>query len=108
MYVYYLIDRHAPTSTLFPYTTLFRSYKPTPGMVLQYRLNKPATLYQVPGEMTAHELRELFDRSEEHTSELQSRPLLVCLLLLEENGSHELIVPWTLAQQGKAVFNGFG
>src|SRR2546428_5962222 len=69
--------RRPPRSTLFPYTTLFRS----PPVLLQERLRLLAEL--VPrrrgvGEAEAHA------RSEEHTSELQSRSDLVCRLLLEK------------------------
>src|SRR3989442_6213341 len=73
--------RRPPRSTLFPYTTLFRS-------VLVLAVHHPG--------FTASELRQRFSavanghqrlrhhRSEEHTSELQSRPHLVCRLLLEK------------------------
>src|SRR5438067_4129441 len=65
--------RRPPRSTLFPYTTLFRSrpIKSVPTM--------PAVLWW----MTARE-RSSDSRSEEHTSELQSRFDLVCRLLLEK------------------------
>src|SRR5437870_8825177 len=61
--------RRPPRSTLFPYTTLFRSdgYKPRASHV------------DVPGSRSAGPAR-----SEEHTSELQSRGHLVCRLLLEK------------------------
>src|SRR2546422_6707074 len=68
--------RRPPRSTLFPYTTLFRSLDPkTP----------PATpvLALVPVE-TDFSVRPARVRSEEHTSELQSRLHLVCRLLLEK------------------------
>src|SRR2546429_4135417 len=65
--------RRPPRSTLFPYTTLFRSHaKPGRGGVPGNRLRFPG----VP-------IRRDF-RSEEHTSELQSRLHLVCRLLLEK------------------------
>src|SRR3989442_8452678 len=60
--------RRPPRSTLFPYTTLFRSP--------QYRA------LSVPAHIPFLIWKE--DRSEEHTSELQSRPHLVCRLLLEK------------------------
>src|SRR5437870_11007151 len=62
--------RRPPRSTLFPYTTLFRS-RPQHGEVHGERL----------AELLAGRLRP---RSEEHTSELQSRGHLVCRLLLEK------------------------
>src|SRR6266511_3669635 len=66
---FFLMIRRPPRSTLFPYTTLFRSFRllaaePHPGDQLQG-------------------LRSM-ERSEEHTSELQSRENLVCRLLLEK------------------------
>src|SRR5436305_3872272 len=67
-----------PRSTLFPYTTLFRS------MGLEH--TKPLTRVRETIEATrlAPVGRALTGRSEEHTSELQSRPHLVCRLLLEK------------------------
>src|SRR6266511_4492231 len=68
VFFFFLMIRRPPRSTLFPYTTLFRS---------------PADEQTgVPG----HQLRHLppGERSEEHTSELQSRENLVCRLLLEK------------------------
>src|SRR5690554_7205969 len=79
-----------PRSTLFPYTTLFRSIKRTDqsrirnnpnkkpcfclALVFQYRKKRSAKTSTYPKA----------SRSEEHTSELQSRPHLVCRLLLEK------------------------
>src|SRR2546429_7237957 len=63
--------RRPPRSTLFPYTTLFRSFSGASQMARVWRAQAP----------------HLFDvviRSEEHTSELQSRLHLVCRLLLEK------------------------
>src|SRR5690554_7732875 len=91
-----------PSSTLFPYTTLFRSIysgsgRSIPGLNLVEVLEKQADkLLSFGGHYFAAGLRihadnlesfaETFeaDRSEEHTSELQSRPHLVCRLLLEK------------------------
>src|SRR3989442_7260136 len=64
--------RRPPRSTLFPYTTLFRSAAKKP---------KPATK---PAPSLTPETPPQAMRSEEHTSELQSRPHLVCRLLLEK------------------------
>src|SRR2546422_5523516 len=85
--------RRPPRSTLFPYTTLFRSRDPLRGAGDEHRGARrgrgPAPL-QVVGERFAHAAlaaRALGDggvRSEEHTSELQSRLHLVCRLLLEK------------------------
>src|SRR3989442_7554285 len=72
--------RRPPRSTLFPYTTLFRS-----GVHAVVRgVEQQAELLAAParGDFVAAQL--LLQRSEEHTSELQSRPHLVCRLLLEK------------------------
>src|SRR5205814_6624892 len=66
--------RRPPRSTLFPYTTLFRS----PGEVLRHQ-GPAGRLADVAGGDLDHR-----DRSEEHTSELQSLRHLVCRLLLEK------------------------
>src|SRR5436305_8140138 len=65
---FFLIIRRPPRSTLFPYTTLFRS--PLPDVPCR------------AGPRTGRRTRQ--PRSEEHTSELQSRPHIVCRLLLEK------------------------
>src|SRR3989442_11849389 len=65
--------RRPPRSTLFPYTTLFRS--------VQIAVCAPARAQDALTVVTAQPTGE---RSEEHTSELQSRPHLVCRLLLEK------------------------
>src|SRR5436305_11975853 len=68
--------RPPPRSTLFPYTTLFRSDKERDE--LGHHLG--AWLFS----QFLHGEQGLAERSEEHTSELQSRPHLVCRLLLEK------------------------
>src|SRR3712207_7381010 len=101
---FFLMIRRPPRSTLFPYTTLFRSVS-APGCglsaVLQgnlacaIRSEFPVELGAVHRHLTksrrpgrfCHLLAPLFpggSRSEEHTSELQSRQYLVCRLLLEK------------------------
>src|SRR3712207_6984284 len=78
--------RRPPRSTLFPYTTLFRSLTgnpdPTPaGYTWRIDTTPPDTvLDSVPSSPTTNST----PRSEEHTSELQSRQYLVCRLLLEK------------------------
>src|SRR3712207_8638026 len=84
--------RRPPRSTLFPYTTLFRSYPSLgPKALLQTRERRDLRVYGVPAFVRG--VRRLPDglrsrrrirRSEEHTSELQSRQYLVCRLLLEK------------------------
>src|SRR3712207_8517997 len=90
--------RRPPRSTLFPYTTLFRSKGKRHrdvGPTAQERREEEqarqreeeATTVRVNEFLTVAELSELIDvpaRSEEHTSELQSRQYLVCRLLLEK------------------------
>src|SRR5262245_64892832 len=66
--------RRPPRSTLFPYTTLFRSSRPPIG-------NRDVTL---PDGRSGWSLGPRTQRSEEHTSELQSLRHLVCRLLLEK------------------------
>src|SRR2546430_7363465 len=69
--------RRPPRSTLFPYTTLFRS-----GEVPEGHGGHRAHLHRRPG-------RARVARSEEHTSELQSQSNLVCRLLLEKKKNDE-------------------
>src|SRR5256885_5154322 len=93
--------RRPPRSTLFPYTTLFRSEPDTgPGDVVDDPERQRATDWHAPvGAMPAtarsgpkepvnpdvlRRMRRIEDRSEEHTSELQSPCNLVCRLLLEK------------------------
>src|SRR4051812_49921724 len=72
--------RRPPRSTLFPYTTLFRSDFFAEGAGLIESLTRAALA--ADGAALAHAARAL--RSEEHTSELQSHVNLVCRLLLEK------------------------
>src|SRR2546425_1868635 len=77
--------RRPPRSTLFPYTTLFRSpRKPRPAPNPPTRESAYALLRRVPPFHRLWRLPVLPGRSEEHTSELQSLAYLVCRLLLEK------------------------
>src|SRR5256885_5769400 len=92
--------RRPPRSTLFPYTTLFRSetvagvtvtdvgaVRPNPGsamMTLPYTTMHGGRVKIVVYDVLQRERLVLVDRSEEHTSELQSPCNLVCRLLLEK------------------------
>src|SRR5439155_25243784 len=86
-----------PTSTLFPYTTLFRSigvYVPPPSL---FSGTTPPFVGVPHGAFVKHVpyrkgwMRLVFDeRSEEHTSELQSRGHLVCRLLLEKKKNKDM------------------
>src|SRR5258706_2247645 len=71
--------RRPPRSTLFPYTTLFRSHLQKPNWFFSSR---HAALYALLHQ--SHLRRQTGRRSEEHTSELQSLTNLVCRLLLEK------------------------
>src|SRR5205809_6472076 len=85
---FFKLIRRPPRSTLFPYTTLFRSPRIQPG---SGRLKIASTSNQLSRHVSQHlETRGRFrieSRSEEHTSELQSRLHLVCRLLLEKKKS---------------------
>src|SRR5437762_5164961 len=96
--------RRPPRSTLFPYTTLFRS---------------PETSLQSPGKITACFpsferkstcVRLCVRRSEEHTSELQSPMYLVCRLLLEKKKTKKTIqcciyINYEIVSTTKSVFH---
>src|SRR5687767_15461163 len=90
-----------PTSTLFPYTTLFRS---NAGLLLRGIEKKDIRRGMVickPGSITPHTDFKcevyVLSRSEEHTSELQSLAYLVCRLLLEKkkNTSNRTVIEYT-------------
>src|SRR2546427_3356124 len=89
--------RRPPRSTLFPYTTLFRSLfenveriKELPGVkeVLREGRRMKVTTAGVD-----HIVPQIVNRSEEHTSELQSQSNLVCRLLLEKKKTHAVPLP---------------
>src|SRR3712207_8823365 len=96
--------RRPPRSTLFPYTTLFRSiskeYAPAAvaaGAVVvdnssAFRMKDgvPLVIPEVNPEAVHKHNGVIANRSEEHTSELQSRQYLVCRLLLEKKKQHHL------------------
>src|SRR5256885_8460424 len=95
MFFFFLMIRRPPRSTLFPYTTLFRSAqqfrkRPVRVAVLQMPANGRQTQVRHrphhTGDSRQHEKRRfpVEMRSEEHTSELQSPCNLVCRLLLEK------------------------
>src|SRR3712207_7628650 len=85
--------RRPPRSTLFPYTTLFRSRhrdgRLTLGAVTSPRGRRIASLFLCASLATSWTCTS---RSEEHTSELQSRQYLVCRLLLEKKKNKLYIV----------------
>src|SRR5688572_31069769 len=75
--------RRPPRSTLFPYTTLFRSPDAMNEGVLLAELTAPGTALRIAAWGTLAD-KTSESRSEEHTSELQSQSNLVCRLLLEK------------------------
>src|SRR3712207_7326768 len=89
---FFLMIRRPPRSTLFPYTTLFRSIEPPkmfpasvmkiPSSRMRTRIDPTSKLVRVAKSRSL--LWFVVLRSEEHTSELQSRQYLVCRLLLEK------------------------
>src|SRR3970040_2757831 len=86
---FFLMIRRPPRSTLFPYTTLFRS----------------RDLHQRPGADAGAPRRRgaASHRSEEHTSELQSPMYLVCRLLLEKKKMNEAVITETLTFPARNV-----
>src|SRR3712207_8503038 len=97
VFIFFLMIRRPPRSTLFPYTTLFRSGTGPGGISVERALaafrqvypGKKDTIEQALSrdwtkEKYAYTCERLNFRSEEHTSELQSRQYLVCRLLLEK------------------------
>src|SRR3712207_8042005 len=96
--------RRPPRSTLFPYTTLFRSGSDTrtftvdtiaPDTVIDSGPSGPTNDASPSFTFHSTESGSSFQRSEEHTSELQSRQYLVCRLLLEKtNMTESSIIPY--------------
>src|SRR2546425_6551775 len=95
LFFFFLMIRRPPRSTLFPYTTLFRSRvkNELQHLCLNKGVQRKHKLWSAAGQQI---LREQPLRSEEHTSELQSLAYLVCRLLLEKkkkcytSGAHTL------------------
>src|SRR3989442_12655315 len=85
-FFFFLMIRRPPRSTLFPYTTLFRS-KSNRGDWL----SGPRSAVRRYAPSMRRSGRIASPRSEEHTSELQSRPHLVCRLLLEKKKKTRLL-----------------
>src|SRR2546430_17651436 len=84
-FFFFLMIRRPPRSTLFPYTTLFRSLAAEqPGQLAGDRQPEAGAAVLPAGRAVGLLERLENDRSEEHTSELQSQSNLVCRLLLEK------------------------
>src|SRR2546422_2091517 len=99
LFFFFLMIRRPPRSTLFPYTTLFRSRGVQPGLRRRRPPRHPQGRSQRRrrGRLRLRRHRPHLGRSEEHTSELQSRLHLVCRLLLEKKKKNE----YTSAQKLK-------
>src|SRR3712207_7010879 len=100
--------RRPPRSTLFPYTTLFRSrdHDQAGGVPVEPvddagPLPEPDRQRRVERQQRVHERAARVARSEEHTSELQSRQYLVCRLLLEKKKNTKQLSK--VAKQGTSV-----
>src|SRR6266702_5503443 len=89
--LFFLMLRRPPRSTLFPYTTLFRSGRGADGV----RAGS--------GRARGEAAKRRGGRSEEHTSELQSRCQLVCRLLLEKEKKERDIARTSVAKEGRTV-----
>src|SRR3712207_8224434 len=102
--IFFLMIRRPPRSTLFPYTTLFRSRR-APAAAVRWRIRPGRARPREWPAASARPARRSFPppppapaaappprspRSEEHTSELQSRQYLVCRLLLEKKNTNSL------------------
>src|SRR3712207_8350681 len=104
LFIFFLMIRRPPRSTLFPYTTLFRSHglavrhgrlRPAHGERLaraahRHRRTARRRARDPPRLARAGDPGHAHSRSEEHTSELQSRQYLVCRLLLEKKKTNIL------------------
>src|SRR5437868_14095985 len=77
-FFFFLMIRRPPRSTLFPYTTLFRSWQRASSTIVFRRSQRARSFWRA------------IPRSEEHTSELQSRFDLVCRLLLEKKNKKNI------------------
>src|SRR6266496_4688636 len=99
-FFFFLMIRRPPRSTLFPYTTLFRS--PVDGSTSFQNMFSGVDMRFISSIVSSH-ARE--HRSEEHTSELQSRRDLVCRLLLEKKKKKTNTTQITTKKQTKKTPN---
>src|SRR3712207_7028735 len=98
LFFFFLMIRRPPRSTLFPYTTLFRSQPRVQDAPCAGEPHQRWALHGAPDHADVREdggerPTDRPERSEEHTSELQSRQYLVCRLLLEKKKSYTTCVP---------------
>src|SRR2546422_4442072 len=99
-FFFFLMIRRPPRSTLFPYTTLFRSLGACARRCTRSRSPPWGSGRCRPGDSRRPEGRGPPHRSEEHTSELQSRLHLVCRLLLEKKKRARINCP---TRKGKSL-----
>src|SRR2546427_4824043 len=99
--------RRPPRSTLFPYTTLFRSRVsgPDPQRLRDIAGQVHQVLHDSPMMRTVNSDWGVRTRSEEHTSELQSQSNLVCRLLLEKKKKKQRTTPTPCIQHSTRVCN---
>src|SRR5262249_62242455 len=100
LFFFFLMIRRPPRSTLFPYTTLFRSVSIPGGRcgrALRFRPRSARTRRPAP-----ETSRTESERSEEHTSELQSLTNLVCRLLLEKKKKQKNTLDYNKQRQSSA------
>src|SRR3712207_8037637 len=92
-FFFFLMIRRPPRSTLFPYTTLFRSFAISTALASSENVVTGATGPKISSRIRSDSggtsVSTVGWRSEEHTSELQSRQYLVCRLLLEKKKQTE-------------------
>src|SRR3989442_8418724 len=105
-FFFFLMIRRPPRSTLFPYTTLFRSREASASVSSAFRslfISRRVSFEpdSAPKKIMAQPARD--ERSEEHTSELQSRPHLVCRLLLEKKKKTSSYQASTAAPQSRSL-----
>src|SRR3712207_7532466 len=101
--MFFLMIRRPPRSTLFPYTTLFRSRPLREGRTAGRILRVVYGILRVQVERMGH--RGVLVRSEEHTSELQSRQYPVCRLLLEKKTATRPPRSWTTPHRMSTLHN---
>src|SRR5947207_6405009 len=104
--IFFLVIRRPPISTLFPYTTLFRSSSSAAPLAIDpherfvLRAGNEVVAGDVvavpPAGLDALRPDEQLERSEEHTSELQSHSDLVCRLPLEKKNSNLVMYHWLI------------
>src|SRR3712207_9376437 len=96
IFFFFLMIRRPPRSTLFPYTTLFRSTGAVYNLscrqtkILATLDSKIVSSGERKSRSSSSAVKNFLCRSEEHTSELQSRQYLVCRLLLEKKKNNNL------------------